>query len=545
MRFRMNKFNLSILIFVLCNVTNVNAKVTDVSVGSIGTHFLVEAYYTNHEAAKNACFAFAERLNYSPESYCHLYSSYNDEPAVWAGNLRESKDHPWYLGVFYYEITCEISGYFDYLEGCTVPEDKNAGQCKVGDGRPMAGNPVNIGIGRKFQKEIDIASSRSNRLGFIRYYNSGNTNQWTNTFSRTVRYSEETPNILVVTRPDGYGYKAPLENGQWVFESDVNGDVVNITDTNGNLTGWQFTTTEDALEEYDINGNLVSITERDGYQQTLNYSLTTVQGGDDNPSTLDSVTDSFGRTLFFSYDNEKRLASLSDPNGAIYFYTYDGNSNLTSVAYPDTTPANATDNPTRIYHYEDANFPHALTGITDEKGQRFATWTYDAQGRVIVSEHADSAERVELTYDETTQSTTVKSIIHPADGSEAELAHEKTYTFSLINGIKKVTQIDGGACSSCSGQMQSVTYDGNGYRDLNTDLNGYITDFDHDANGLQTQRTEAVGTNEQRRIVTQWHTDYRLPTQIDVYDKNDTLIKRTINTYDTQGRLAGTTTESF
>jgi YD repeat-containing protein len=37
------------------------------------------------------------------------------------------------------------------------------------------------------------------------------------------------------------------------------------------------------------------------------------------------------------------------------------------------------------YGYDNAGL---LTGITDENGNRFATWAYDSQNRAILSEHA-------------------------------------------------------------------------------------------------------------------------------------------------------------
>ncbi|MFX7793206.1 RHS repeat domain-containing protein, partial [Acinetobacter baumannii] len=67
---------------------------------------------------------------------------------------------------------------------------------------------------------------------------------------------------------------------------------------------------------------------------------------------------------------------------------YDINGNLTSVTYPD--------NKTRRYIYDNPNFPYALTGLTDENGARFTTWTYDAQGRAISSEHASGIENYTL-----------------------------------------------------------------------------------------------------------------------------------------------------
>ena len=42
-------------------------------------------------------------------------------------------------------------------------------------------------------------------------------------------------------------------------------------------------------------------------------------------------------------------------------------------------------------HTGGANLPHALTGITDENGDRYATYQYQADGRAIATGHAGGA----------------------------------------------------------------------------------------------------------------------------------------------------------
>ena len=53
-------------------------------------------------------------------------------------------------------------------------------------------------------------------------------------------------------------------------------------------------------------------------------------------------------------------------------YGYTG-AQLTSVGY-STSPLTS-----QTYLYENAALPSALTGILDENGKRYATWTYDAR----------------------------------------------------------------------------------------------------------------------------------------------------------------------
>ncbi len=49
--------------------------------------------------------------------------------------------------------------------------------------------------------------------------------------------------------------------------------------------------------------------------------------------------------------------------------------------------------PTTTYHYEDITDKFALTGITDERGIRYATYGYDASQRAISTEQAGGIDR--------------------------------------------------------------------------------------------------------------------------------------------------------
>jgi RHS repeat-associated protein len=218
---------------------------------------------------------------------------------------------------------------------------------------------------------------------------------------------------------------------------------------------------------------------------------------------------------------------MTDFADRIYRYTYDADDNLSAVRYPDDTSDDDSDNPERIYHYEDNRHPHALTGITNEMGNRFATWNYDKQGRAISSEHAGGTERVELAYnsDKTTTVTNTQG-------------QTQTYHFDVIHGVTKVIRIDGGSCDTCDGQFQQTTYDTSGNVASKTDFNGNVTHYTHDLErNLEIRRTKGVGTAEERTIATQWHTDFRLPIAIDVLNNAGNHLKRTAFNYDAVGRL--------
>lgn len=150
--------------------------------------------------------------------------------------------------------------------------------------------------------------------------------------------------------------------------------MIQLTDSSGNPTGWRYTVAvDDSIETYSAAGKLLTVNDRAGRTQTLTYDLPAANGGDDDPQTLDVVTDDTGRQLRFTYDSFKRISTVTDPAGGLLTYGYDAQNNLISVQYPDGR--------SKTYLYENPTFPHALTGITDENGDRYATYRYDSQGR--------------------------------------------------------------------------------------------------------------------------------------------------------------------
>ncbi len=261
--------------------------------------------------------------------------------------------------------------------------------------------------------------------------------RWRHSYDRRV-VREETTGIprALVYRGNGQGfYYSERPDGTWAGDPDVIEHLAELTDGQGTTLGWRYTAADDTVESYDAQGRLTGIARR-GRARILTY---------DAAGRLAKVTGAFGRTLSFTYDANGSLATLTDPAGGVYRYSYDANENLAAVAFPDDTPADDADNPTRLYHYENAGYPHALTGITDENGQRFATYGYDAQGRAMLSEHAGGAGQVAITYH--------------ADGSSTVTdAHGRasTYSFQIIQGVLKTTGVTG-PCASCAGTSQATT----------------------------------------------------------------------------------------
>ena len=373
-------------------------------------------------------------------------------------------------------------------------------------GKTSVGNPINVGTGNKFQREDDYIGVGHFPLSFARYYNSSTTaptgtigQKWLSTYDRRID-SVTSPGLVKVVRHDGRIYTFRPGNGGYVSDADVSERLVKTG------SGWQYFNNKDETETYDNDGLLRAVTNRAGISHTLAY----------NGRQLSIVSDAYNRSLTFTYNSQGWLSTLTDPAGKVFSYAYQANGALASVTYPDQK--------TRQYVYEKPAFPYALTGIVDENNQRYATWTYDASGRAVTSEHGVAIDAVSLVYAPNT--TTVIDT----------WGNQRTYTFIRQHGVSKNTGITGIVCDKC-GPNFARTYDANGFVASRTDFKGNQTQYSFNARGLETSRTEAVGKAEARTTSTEWHPTFRLPTKITetgrvtdfIYDAAEgTLLNKTI-----------------
>jgi YD repeat-containing protein len=239
---------------------------------------------------------------------------------------------------------------------------------------------------------------------------------------------------------------------------------------------WTLTDQNDNSEIYFTSGSegvLQSITQRNKYTQALTYGS----------GQLAFVSDSYSRKLNFGYSSGL-LSTVSTPeftSGLTYgyvLYTSTGQNQLTSVTY------NTSPNTHQTYLYENTGFPYALTGITDENGNRYATWGYDGFGRGILSQLSGAVNYTSVYYDDTTGNRVVKG----------PLGIVETYKFASLQGVPKVTEIDRAANGSVASASETFAYDSNGYRSSLTDWNGNNTSWTNNSSGLPTAITYASAT---------------------------------------------------
>lgn len=402
------------------------------------------------------------------------------------------------------------------------------------------------------------------------------------------------PAAVSISRGDGKRVFFNLSGKDYVGDPQVNSRLTAIyNDASTAVVGWQFSDLDiNRSEYYSADGYLTAISGNSGAVTQLTYSdgntndssvgrypfsspvCAHVQAGDTLPAgRLLCLTDEWGRQVSFEYDVVGRISKMLDPAGGQYTYEYDGVSagcdgfpsnfacaagNLTKVTYPDGR--------SRTYVYNEATqinngsacagttavaagrgaLPYVLTGLIDENGSRFISWTYDCSGRATSSQLAHGVNQVKLDY--TYYGSSSVSVTHSMGSVAAPQSTSRNYQFATFQGVAKNNYISD-RCVEC-GLFQTRSYDANGNLSLVKDWNGNYTCFAYDlTRNVETARIEGTTSSSclslissssltapARKISTNWHPVYRKPLSIAepkrittfTYDDHGNVLTRTM-----------------
>lgn len=410
--------------------------------------------------------------------------------------------------------------------GCFIPAE---GCCTTGD-------PVSPVTGAVMQSATDYQSPISGGLEFSHYYNSqsrwrapgsgpfiaANNDYWRFSYSRHLTpVSGNSQLTAMIVREDGH-LETFNGSGQEILNTTT-GAADRLT---GNTTsGWTLTRGNMDVETYNPAGNLASITNRSGLSITLSY---------DANGNLSQAADSFGHKLAFHFNSQGQLGSVVLPDGSSTItYGYGSLGQLTSVTYADQT--------TITYQYGSPVDAYLLTGITDETGQTYITYTYNSSGAVTGQQLAGGVGAYSFSFGGISYQTEIaSSITDPLGGT-----HQ--YVLDNQNGVFK-TRYTTQYCDSCP-NVSNQSYDANGNLQSKSDLDGKQTTYTYDqVRNLELSRTEGLSgwsaTSATRTITTQWHPTFRLATQVSVYagsSATGTPLRTTSHTYDGYGNVLTTT----
>jgi RHS repeat-associated protein len=378
---------------------------------------------------------------------------------------------------------------------CALSGQSPASQPATASVNVGAGNPINVMTGNKYQREDDLpALPGVLGLEIVRQYNSrfSGPGAMPGVVGRGWKLSYETE--LAVAGDTIQVFQA--DGSSFMFRRDlVNQAVANGDDPASgsiairrNLAGrdeylWRWANGREL--SFDQRGKLVQIKAATGEIVSLLY---------DAQGLLVKVTDPQGRSLRLAYldrqqaargDRFRGVQHIDSPVGR-FSYEY-GNpvpkgaaidqlhllANLARVRYPAAGEG-------RQYHYEDAGHPTYLTGISIEgqgEGgkplvQRYATFGYQADGRAVLSTHANDVDKVTLAFERPGLTVVTNS-----------LGQQTSYRYATVAGDYRLLEVRGAGCALCGPSNQRYGYDKLG-RLVET------TKLDRDGAALEATRTE-------------------------------------------------------
>lgn len=465
-----------------------------------------------------------------------------------------------------------------------IPERPRCTYNNGGAANPVIGNPVAISTGAKLLSAADWESEdglfkisrsyRSNPVGRSVNFQElprGLAAGWTFDFAYEVQLgafsgSPSSPNAnLAVIAPDGTAYDFRLlPSGEWIPNTTPGAvyattelqleylgtlppnlaDILQspsqwrLTDDHGRT--WTFVTFTRPNQTSYIIGRPTQRTTKEGYEWTFTY-------GDDG--ALDTLEDSFGRTATFTWHDffvtplvdvpgsmpfPEAVAEITLPDGAKLRYTYDpppatiapSTSKIERLVMVEGLDASDVVFNSTTYHYEDPRFIHHVTGVTDHRAVRVATYAYDARGRTITTAGAAGADTYSIEYTEVGSEWT-RRITNP-------LGRASVYRFQRFGSGTpdiRLVEIDGEPSPNCPASFAEVTYGPDRFIATETDEEGRVTSYVRDAKGRPTTIVQADGTASERAIELTWHLTFDLPTEVAMPGLTTTF------NYDANGRL--------
>lgn len=334
----------------------------------------------------------------------------------------------------------------------------------------MVGNPINVVTGNKYQAEVDMRGA----IPFARHYNSQTRhngrmgNNWRHSFEVSVRpvHGREGVQRMRVTQADGRTMSFTASTGDVGVSIPDAASVKAVYAARMPTDGWildrgnqgydwvrQTTQYSQQVLEFNDAGFLNAVTKISDGNEVFSERMQLLY--DATGTQLMGVVNADDQRMGLSYYKNGRLRQLTDPAGLETTFEYDGNGNLKSVSQNGSL--------LKSYHYEDANDPHNLTGVSDASGNRLATYAYDELDRATYSSGADSQSAVSLTYGEVSEVASSGGAKRTRSTTEVtdSAGVKSTYFTEMRDGIPRVTQISGPGCDACSAGDVSYEYNDN------------------------------------------------------------------------------------
>lgn len=259
------------------------------------------------------------------------------------------------------------------------------------------------------------------------------------------------------------------------------------------------------------------------------------------------LSDDFGRKVTFQYAvipatgdpyADAKVVSMTLPGVGSINFGYSPSGNLTSITWPDASVLGlAYDDPV-------STNSRLWTGVIDEDNKRFSTFSYDASGRAVATEHAGGVNAHAVTYGtapELVRTTTLDPVtqrviatyrrmvpsgvvVTGPNGSPTQVGGAQVANYSSPVSFSQP------AGSGCAASTSTQDFDAKGNLAWKEDFKGNRTCYAHDqGRNLETSRVEGLAAGSAcagvlatnatlpavaRKVSTSWHPLWRKQAQV-------------------------------
>lgn len=419
----------------------------------------------------------------------------------------------------------------DYLYGEACPAQPSFIDPEANRGRSCCGadvgDPINVLVGNKFENKVEYQGQGAFPLSFSWYYNSsgapigsassrmGLGAMRVHNYSQSISHAVAgTLSTAYITRADGNVVRFNKSGAAWISENPDAGLLTSTVDAQSAVIGWTYLEKNGTLESFDSNGVLVSIANRDGLKHEMYYNFR---------GFLEKVRDPQGRELSFIYNPQDLISRVNLPDGQFIDFDYDAAKNLTAVTYPSGASIG--------YRYNESGYVSAqtrsgaLTGVIDEKQQRYSSTTYDSSSRATSTYLAGNVDQYSIDF----ANAQIPLVITP-------LGETKKFSVSPVMGKAQMSGLSR-ECVGCVTTNTSKTFDVAGRLNIFTDSSGTTIDTDYDARGLLIQKIESANKASTKRTTqTDWHATFNVPTERRILNAANVLEAKTKYAYNTRGQ---------
>ncbi|WP_431688879.1 DUF6531 domain-containing protein [Hahella sp. NBU794] len=333
---------------------------------------------------------------------------------------------------------------------CPTGYEKEGSLCKAHgvntdknpvDNHPIVAQSVSLGVGNTFLKETDYIAEGSPYLYFSRRYASrsysglNTVSGWRWTYSRRINFRRiEGISVAELVSDDGVTFSFVSGDGvHWRADPDITYKLSHVEGPQGE--SWWEVEKGEVIERYGATGKLLSIKNSKGQFVELSY-----YPGSELPK---EVVDNKGAKLKFYYEGSL-LKALVTPDGQEFWYVFDSAVNLVRAYHKASSESELILK--KRYLYNDEDFIHHLTGVSDAKGRVELSWSYDSLGRVKSAEREADAVKYTFSYNEN-GSTSVSQV----SGGQS------LYFFEDAYGVRRLSNIIEGEASVSGNENKSTS----------------------------------------------------------------------------------------